>query len=325
MSSTSTAVPIPTPPIEQASALGDLRALRLRQRLLQLLAQVTYSLPQEFLDVDDLYHMFVEAVHDLPFETFCLLVCSAHADGLSDASRMTLCERLLEKIIDTTVTPSKPTTIVIDDDSVDGDGPSSGGDNDGGGDDDETGDEASDEDSMTQDKLEQRFLPFPAHAPARGGRYHQSRRSTDGSSELDRARNVLSPHQALAAATNLANAKVSVLLETMLRLLLSTGLLQPRASLTEAVERGIAVREARTGVTSFHRDHGVAGGKKGIATAGPARASMTSTGMIGKKRPRAGTEVVDVDTAAETPSLERTWLVKSGQRLRLLLSVLVQT
>lgn len=185
---------LPSAPVEEMSGLGPLPAIRLRQRLLQLLSNVAAFLPKDFIDIDQLYHLFVESVHHLPFPTFHLLVASSNLDGLLDISRMTLCERLLNSLLETGGFSKSHISQ----------------------DDDDTG--------VSQEQLEECYLPFSART--RNKNINQGRSNSGSKVAID-------------------NAKVSVLLETMLRLLAARGMLQPSAALTNAVERGIAARLER--------------------------------------------------------------------------------
>ncbi|KAI5305395.1 hypothetical protein KEM56_004548 [Ascosphaera pollenicola] len=182
---------VPQAPIEEISGLGPLSAIHLRQRLLQLLANVTACLPKDFIDVDQLYHLFVESVHHLPFPTFHLLLSSPILDGLLDVSRMTLCERLLCSLLE------------------------NGGFSD-------TYMSQEDDEGVSQYKLEECYLPFSARTRNKNI-VHGGRNAGGSNAAID-------------------NAKVSVLLEAMLRLLAERDMLQPSAELTSAVEKGIAAR-----------------------------------------------------------------------------------
>lgn len=155
---------------QAALDLGDVPAFALRQRLLQLLSTVSDSLPNEFMHLDDLYHLFVEFMRHLPLASFQLMVSSPIISGFSAAARPTLCELLLYRLLES-------------------DAPSSS------------------EPYLTQDKLEECFLPYAANA-----------------------------------ANAVDNTKVSILLETLLRSMATNGMLHIRPSLKEAVEYGIEAR-----------------------------------------------------------------------------------
>ncbi|KAI5282137.1 hypothetical protein KEM54_002954, partial [Ascosphaera aggregata] len=182
---------LPQAPIEQISRLGPLSSIRLRQRLLQLLSNVSNCLPMDFIDVDELYHLFVEAVHHLPFPTFHLFISTPDSDGLLDVSRMALCERILCNSLENGGFSEIYTS-------------------------------QDDEEGVSQEKLQECYLPFSART--RNKPLNQGGRNFSGSSVA------------------VDNAKVSVVLETMLRLLAEKEMLEPSRALTRAVEKGITVR-----------------------------------------------------------------------------------
>ncbi|KAK2741169.1 hypothetical protein FQN55_008432 [Onygenales sp. PD_40] len=159
---------------EHLSRLGGLPALGLRQRLLQLLSTVSASLPETFMTLDSLYHLFVEFIRHLPLPTFQVLVSSPVLGNFSDAARSSLSEMLLFRLLESAAPSSS-------------------------------------ESFLNQAKLENCFLPY-------------------------------------AASTNSAvdNARVSLLLETLLRLLHSNGLLTVQPSLKQALEKGIMSRATKS-------------------------------------------------------------------------------
>lgn len=169
------------------TTLGDETSLALRQRLLQLLSCVAVHLPKDFLPVDDLFLSLVEFINHLPFQTFQLLASSSILPFLSDAAQTSLCEMLLFNLLD---------------------------------------DEAPDttEQYLSQEKLEQCFLPFAARA----------KRYTGGGVT-----------GAASGTAGIENAKASVLLEAMVRLLAQNEMLVRSDVLLAAVHEGIEKRFMR--------------------------------------------------------------------------------
>lgn len=170
-----------------ATILGDETSLALRQRLLQLLSCVAVHLPKDFLPVDDLFLLLVEFINHLPFQTFQLIASSSILPYFSDAAQTSLCEMLLFNLLD---------------------------------------DEAPDttEQYLSQEKLEQCFLPFAA----RTKRYTGG--GTSGGS---------------TGTAGMENAKVSVLLETMMRLLAQNAMLARTDMLMASLQEGIEKRFLR--------------------------------------------------------------------------------
>lgn len=114
--------------------LGGPNSLSLRQRLLSLLSCVSNRLPNSFLPLDDLYHLFIENIRHLPFPTFHRFV-SPSLSLLTEPQQTTLCDYILFRMLEA----SAPGT-----DSLDSDDPC----------------------NMTQEKLEECFLSFAANTAA---------------------------------------------------------------------------------------------------------------------------------------------------------------
>ncbi|KAI9372905.1 hypothetical protein BJX61DRAFT_505437 [Aspergillus egyptiacus] len=108
-----------------ASLLGDITALALRQRLLHLLSTVSQSLPSDFMDLQDLYHLFVENIRPLPLPIYQSFVSPLALPYFSPAAQTTLCEYLLFRMRENAAP-------------------------------------ATDEDYLNQSKLETCFLPYAA-------------------------------------------------------------------------------------------------------------------------------------------------------------------
>jgi hypothetical protein len=152
------------------SNLGGLDSLALRQRLLSILTVVSERLPNNFISLDDLYHMFIENIRPLPLPIFQALVSPYVLPGFSPAAQTTLCEKLMWEMIESAAPGSE-------------------------------------ELYLTQTKLEQCFLPFGA-----------------------------------ATTSVVDNAKISILLESMVMLLANSNELSLSPSLREALMQGIQAR-----------------------------------------------------------------------------------
>ena len=159
-----------TPATHDPSLLGGLTSLSLRQRLLELLSQVSQRLPREFLPLEDLYHLFVENIRHQPLPIYQALVSPSTLSYLSPAAHTTLCEFLLYRLR-------------------------------------ESGAPDSNEDYLSQAKLEHCFLPFAA-----------------------------------STAAVADNAKVSIALEALVMLLAQSDLLTVTDGFRSAVECGIEAR-----------------------------------------------------------------------------------
>ncbi|PLB40089.1 uncharacterized protein BDW47DRAFT_124028 [Aspergillus candidus] len=118
-----------TPLTNDASLLGGLTSLSLRQRLLELLSQVSQKLPREFLPLEDLYHLFVENIRHQPLPIYQALISPSTLSYLSPAAHTTLCEFLLYRLRESAAPDSN-------------------------------------EDYLNQTKLESCFLPFAASTAA---------------------------------------------------------------------------------------------------------------------------------------------------------------
>jgi hypothetical protein len=163
-------------PSHNTAQIGDLEALNLRQRLLQLLSGVVFALPEDsrdFVSLPDLYRLFAEFIRHLPLPTFQLLVSPSILTGFLADAQTTLCETLLFELLENSAPDSQ-------------------------------------ENYISQHKLETCFLPYAA--------------SKD--SVVD-------------------NAKVSILLESLMRLLDADGHLIYSPSLAAAVKDGIERRAER--------------------------------------------------------------------------------
>ncbi|KAL2870517.1 uncharacterized protein BJX67DRAFT_287300 [Aspergillus lucknowensis] len=105
--------------------LGDITSLALRQRLLHLLSTVSEALPTHFIDLQDLYHLFVENIRSLPLPIYQAFVSPFALPYFSSAAQTTLCEFILFRLRETAAP-------------------------------------ATDDEYLTQSKLENCFLPFAA-------------------------------------------------------------------------------------------------------------------------------------------------------------------
>ena len=155
----------------RAHLLGGFSSLGLRQRILRLLSNVASRLPNEFVTIEDLYHLIVESVRHLPLPIFQAFVSPSMLPYLSVDAQTTLCEYLLVHMIEVAAP------------------------------------DMNEEDGMTQGKVQTCFLPFAA--------------SNTGVAD---------------------NAKVSIMLESLLFLLLEKGMLTLTPELRQAVEKGNAAR-----------------------------------------------------------------------------------
>ncbi|KAJ5769976.1 uncharacterized protein N7511_002027, partial [Penicillium nucicola] len=111
------------------SSLGGYDSLALRQQLLSILSSVSHRLPKDFIPLDELYHMFVENIRDLPLPIFQHFISPSILPHMSPAAQTTLCELLL---------------FVMQESSA----------------------PRSDNDCLHQDKLEECFLPYAAANPS---------------------------------------------------------------------------------------------------------------------------------------------------------------
>lgn len=153
--------------VDNMAALGDLHAITLRQRILHLLSDVAMTVPKDFMDLDELYHLFVDFMRYLPLPVFQLLVSPSVTTGFSAAALVTLCEILLLRLLEKSIPPS-------------------------------------DEPYASQEKLVRCYLPYAAKT----------------TNPVD-------------------NAKVSLLLESLMRLLHADGMLEYNEILKLAADGGI--------------------------------------------------------------------------------------
>ncbi|KAJ6171274.1 hypothetical protein N7470_000341 [Penicillium chermesinum] len=152
------------------SSMGGIHAIGLRKRLLQFLAQAASFLPGDFEPVYNLFHLFVEHIRPLPLPVFQAIVSPFVTPELSDAGQTTLCELLIARLQESAAPRS-------------------------------------DEDYMTQAKLEDCLLPYAA-----------------------------------ASSTVADNAKISILLEALIILLADDGMLVITPTFKKALESGIQRR-----------------------------------------------------------------------------------
>ncbi|PYH58217.1 uncharacterized protein BO96DRAFT_363760 [Aspergillus niger CBS 101883] len=104
---------------------GGMRSLGLRQRLLQLLSTVSQYLPDDFIPLEDLYHLYAENIRHLPLPVFQAFISPSTLPYLSGPAKTTLCEFLLFRMRESAAPDS-------------------------------------DEEYLNQAKLEQCFLPYAA-------------------------------------------------------------------------------------------------------------------------------------------------------------------
>ncbi|KAJ5823482.1 hypothetical protein N7447_005822 [Penicillium robsamsonii] len=153
------------------SPLGGYTSLALRQQLLGILSSVSERLSRDFMPLDNLYDMFVENIRDLSLPLFQHFISPSNLPHLPPEAHSTLCELLLFVFRES----SAP---------------------------------ASDNNYLTQAKLEKCFLPYGAATPNVGN-----------------------------------NAKISLLLEALMTLLHKNNMLSVTPSLAKAVRSGITRRE----------------------------------------------------------------------------------
>ncbi|KAL4817535.1 hypothetical protein BDW67DRAFT_159795 [Aspergillus spinulosporus] len=116
-------------PTLTSSLLGDICSLALRQRLCHLLSTVSQFLPSSFMDLSDLYQLFVENIRPLPLPIYQAFVSPFTLPNFSAAAHSTLCEFLLYRLRESSAPDSK-------------------------------------EEYLSQAKLEECFLPFAAATPS---------------------------------------------------------------------------------------------------------------------------------------------------------------
>jgi hypothetical protein len=159
--------------VSGVAALGGFQSLELRQRLLHLLSVVSEQIPRTFIPLFELYHLFVEHIRHLPLPAFQAFVSPTVLPYFSSSARTTLCELLLFSMRES----AAPDT---------------------------------DEEYLSQAKLEKCFLPYAANT-----------------------------------STVVDNTKVSILLESLLTLLAETELLRVTPDLKQAVTNGILARNEK--------------------------------------------------------------------------------
>lgn len=177
-----------------STPLGGTAALHLRLRFLSLLSTVSVSLPTRFTTLDRLYDIYLEYIRPLPLPNFFTLISPSNL-GLSFSPPAA--SSLVQYILRSLITSSAPTPAG---------------------------------DDLTQQVLEENYLPFPANT----------------SSIAD-------------------NAKVSLCVETLLRLSDRHIGLAWTPALQDAVELGVAAREgkAKKASTGKKRGRGMSGGAGG--------------------------------------------------------------
>ncbi|KAF7717621.1 Uncharacterized protein PECH_005346 [Penicillium ucsense] len=162
--------------------LGGLDSLGLRKKLFGILSRVSDRLNKDFVDLRNLYQDFAENVRRQPLPIFQAFVSPLVLPELDDEAQTTLCEVLTHNMIESAARTSE-------------------------------------QDRLTDTKLEECFLPFTA-----------------------------------ATASVVDNAKFSILLESMTMSLAMRGFIKKTPLLKRAVHEGIARRAQRTQEDS-HRGH----------------------------------------------------------------------
>jgi len=152
------------------SLLGGLPSLALRQRLLHLLSAVSESLPDTFTTLEELYHLFVENIRHLPLPIYQSFISPHVLPYFSAAAQTTLCEFLLFRLRESTAPETE-------------------------------------EEYLSQTKLEQCFLPYAA-----------------------------------STASVVDNTKMAIALEALVMLLAESEMLKVTPELRTAVEDGIMAR-----------------------------------------------------------------------------------
>ncbi|KAF3388861.1 hypothetical protein F1880_004273 [Penicillium rolfsii] len=89
------------------SQLGGLESLALRKRLLGILSKVSDYLPSNFMELNNLYHSFVEHIRHQPFPIFQAFVNPLVLPELDDEAQTTLCEFLLFNMIESAARKSQ--------------------------------------------------------------------------------------------------------------------------------------------------------------------------------------------------------------------------
>jgi hypothetical protein len=161
-------------PSDKAALLGGSETLGLRLRLLHLLSNVASQFPSDFMEVEELFTLFVEFIRPLPLPVFQLVVLPSLFPAFSEDAHLTLCELLLQRMLEAAAPNTRS------------------------------------ERYLTQSKMENLYLPYAANK-----------------------------------ASHVDNAKVSLLLESMLRYFFRAGSLQPKPELRKALEAGIEARRRK--------------------------------------------------------------------------------
>lgn len=182
------------PLTDLSTPLGGTAALNLRLRFLSLLSTVSANLPASFTTLGSLYDNYLEHIRPLPTPTFFMLISPSSLGLFFSAPAVS---SLVQYILRSLITSSAPTPAG---------------------------------DDLTQQILEENYLPFPANT------------------------------------SNIAdNAKVSLCVETLLRLSDRHIGLAWTPALQDAVELGIAAREGKATKARTHRKRGrdISGGGGG--------------------------------------------------------------
>ncbi|KAI1944949.1 hypothetical protein LOZ57_004622 [Ophidiomyces ophidiicola] len=83
---------------DNIALLGDLECLSLRQRLLAIISAVSAAIPDDFMHIEQLYHLMVEFILPLPLPIFQLFVSPSVLLNFPVDAQVTLCEMLLERL-----------------------------------------------------------------------------------------------------------------------------------------------------------------------------------------------------------------------------------
>ncbi|KAL3479908.1 hypothetical protein BJX99DRAFT_221447 [Aspergillus californicus] len=103
-------IPDPGVALDMAAAstlLGDMTSLALRQRLLHILSTVSQSAPKHFMELHDLYHLFVENIRPLPIPIYQSFISPSALPYFSGSARTTLCECLLLRMREHVAPPTE--------------------------------------------------------------------------------------------------------------------------------------------------------------------------------------------------------------------------
>ncbi|KAL4932773.1 uncharacterized protein BDV17DRAFT_253720 [Aspergillus undulatus] len=88
-------------PTHASSLLGDATSLALRQRLIHLLSTVSQFFPKDFMDLQDLYHFLVEFIRPLPLPIYQAFISPLALPYFSPAAHSTLAEYILFNLRET--------------------------------------------------------------------------------------------------------------------------------------------------------------------------------------------------------------------------------